>query len=660
MTDRKSNRRKFMLTVGAGIASGLAGCADQISEVTGDSDDSENNPTEEQGTPGPPEATEYSSEDSQYVEGGEMTVRPHVGVYDAYYRMGNDIYVTMSAMPSPVENYNIKVHLTPLEETESEWTLRTPTNPFVGGGENIYYDSSSKKWRPDGSDPHRFYERRVAEHGEHFATLEVPSSAAGLVSEDVTNPLKLSDAEYTPEDLRKAESADSPSQEWYRSELRNQMSDIGIDYHPAVKNTTGGPTPVDLFEELGVVGGFPTQDIFPEIPPYVVKFDTSETNFPYHKPFVLTFGIEADKAPDVEPESVVAQTPQMHKSRASSGLIRPQRIPINGSPQSMQNSWGGVTYSPERGETERGLPIPETESYKSEDFRLINTHRRGVLHSGEHRFDRTRVSRISNYSRFSPYLGELIEQWSEYGRDIDNQGSSLHELVSSPAISSPVQNLWSIDYVVTEQQMEDANRAVSDVEPGSFNPEPYEEMVQRSSVKDHPVVEDVAQKLGRVCQNINATHPSDKVRVVADFVQRFPYFEEAGYSDSRTFLGTYGPQHPVWTLFYRAGDCQDFSVLINSILRQDPFDMDPSYGFIEGFGAFSKQVPGHMSSVIPAEDLGVSGYSDSFRYNDRDGINEALGYEKNGSQYLYLESVAPYIIGRTTNAYGTVDVDQSL
>jgi len=185
-------------------------------------------------------------------------------------------------------------------------------------------------------------------------------------------------------------------------------------------------------------------------------------------------------------------------------------------------------------------------------------------------------------------------------------------------------------------------------------------MVQRPSVKDHPIVEDVAQKLGQVCQNINATHPSDQLRVVADFVQRFPYWEKAGYNDPRAFIGTKGPQHPVSTLFYRAGDCQDFSVLMNSILRQDPFNMDPSYGFIEDFGDFTEQVDGHMSSVVPAEDIGVSGYSDTMRDSDRDDINEGLGYEKNGKQYLYVESVAPFIIGRTTNAYGDVDVNESL
>lgn len=649
MTDRDVDRRKFITTFGAGIASVLAGCTGQAEETS-----YTNRPGPKNSTPDP---KEYTPEDSQYVENGEMTVRPYLGVYDAYYRIDNKIYVTMSAMPSPVENYNITVHYTPLEDVESEWRLRTAKNQYLGTGEDLRYNDASEEWESKGRDPHRFYERQVSEHGEQFDTIEVPSSAAGVISKDVTNPLNDPDAKYTRREVKKADSQD-PAGKWFMKELNERISGVGIDYHPAMKRIRNS-TVMSIFEQLDAVGAFPTDDIFPHIPPYVVGINVDDLYIPKHKPFVLTFGIEADKAPHVESDEVIAQTPQMHTMMPSNGLVRPTRIPINGNPQAMKNSWGNYTVSPSRGETDRGLYIPAVKNYGSSGVATYNTQRRGVMRSKQHHPDKTRVSRISNYSRFSPYLKDLIERWEQYGKDINDGGLSLHELVSSPNFNSPVQNLWSIEYEVDKSEMQKAREDVSDVKITRPGASQYEEMVQRPSVKNHETVKSVAESLGRVCRNINATHPSDKVRVVADFIQQFPYFDEK-YDDPRTMFGTEGPQHPVWTLYYRAGDCQDFSVLMNAILRQNPFNMNPSYGFCDDFGAFSNEIDGHMASVVSMEDLGVSSYEDSFRYNPRDNINENLGYTKDGEKYAYVESVSPFIIGRTINAYGEVSVEKTL
>ena len=658
MRNENLDRRRFLASMGIGTATILAGCSDQLDDEdetsTEDDNQTENTEGEESETLEEPE--EYTPEDSDWVEDGELTVRPFVGVYDVYTANGGvgvddaNMLIAMNMMPSPVEDYEIGVHYTPFSEVDTEWVYRPIKNEYVGGGHRIEYSHTAGEWQVDTSRsrPHIF-ERNVEEHGELVDTIEVPSASAGLVSEDVTDPIFRSDPEYTWEEFQNASQGD-PAFEWYYDEVAEQMPDLGVDYHPVIQdylNTDPAP-----WYRTGI--GTLVSDVSPHVPPYLVGIDA---DIPAREPGVLTFSLRnVDKAPDVDSDEVLAQTPQFY--RTANALIGPNRLEVESGDDVLSDEWEYLRHTSAFDSEYDGFWAPEPIDYFHDErmYPNIETPVDGYPANGN-----WRINRNTNYSRFGTKLEELAEMSQEKNALTGYDEETLLD-VRYGDHNSRIQNLWNVTYNVDEQKMAEGQEIAARFDADG-NPEPYEQLAQHPSVQNNDTIHNVAEQIHQACMSAGAEHPADQIRFVADFVNYFPYFDSVSevddsdynYEDPSVFMGTFGAQHPLWTLYHRTGDCQDFAVLINAILRQPQFDFDPTYAFTRDHGFTLEDVDvGHVASAIPLDEIGVEDFEEeALRFVDTEetGIPDGLTFEKEGREYAYLESVGSFPMGRMSPAW---------
>ena len=660
MTENDSHsRRRFLLASSAGLTAITAGCSgvldEQGSSATGEGSESGSDDDPEL----PPQIPEEepNAEDWGIVENGQLTVPPFFDVYQVYSKKpGKDgnINIAMNAMASPFEDYTISVYYTPLDEHENEWNLKHVRNTLIGGGVSGY-DSDAEMWFQE-EDPGwgRIFERQVSEHGERIASINIPTEASGTISEDFTHPGYRSDGEYTMAEIATADYGE-PAQQWSAEKLSEELPDIGEVYHPAY-DTDGFLGTAD-YMNIDVVGSYTMWPNPGTMHPYIYEVE-HDFEIPYNKPYVLTFGIEdLEQGPDIDPSKVITQTPQTYNLEEDNGIRTVNRLPLDSPAEIEQNRWKETRHVPDEMVTggDDEFVIPETKQLDEETQSRGPPHPNKIVEETDGR-RKIRSTRRTNFSRFSPEPDRIEEMGLNSDAPSTNIGDNAFDNPRT-SFDPTIQNLWSVEYEVTEADVEDGQRA-----PGvggmSGEPEPYERLVKHT-VEHSEILAGIAENIAQVADNMSLTHPADRILLVSKFVQHIPHVTALTDGD-RT--GTDGIFHPHWTLFNRRGDCQDFTALANAILAQDPFNVDITPAFTDAMAGIFGNIAGHVSTAVAMDDLGISSFEEDARmYNPDVWINEGLTLQKNGKEYVYIEmSNTGWMMGRANDRWGDFDLKEQL
>jgi len=257
------------------------------------------------------------------------------------------------------------------------------------------------------------------------------------------------------------------------------------------------------------------------------------------------------------------------------------------------------------------------------------------------------ITRLSNYGYFSP---KIVNEFED-----DNVRVSS---TSGPAfLDVGTQYPWSVSFDIPFSTMTDARDEANSVRTGNDQLDAVYDFITSDEVMNNEVVQDVASQLGDICETMGADHPAEQVRVVADFVQYLDHTSsgegvaEFGNPPSGQYTGTVSPVE----LLYRGGegDCKDFTVLMNAILQQDPFNMNPSaivlpeiYTYV-GEDSDDENTVGHVTTAIPINEM-------EFGELSPDDVTEPVyaSYETvniNGQPHMYIETSGPHPIGYIHN-----------
>lgn len=268
-----------------------------------------------------------------------------------------------------------------------------------------------------------------------------------------------------------------------------------------------------------------------------------------------------------------------------------------------------------------------------------------------------RVMRTSNYGIYSEKYDEIAESITDlYYDHSTGEREYWHYKSDSGAIAriptdhregfldnnSFVQLPWSITYEFDQSVLDDAIREANSLTNGDDTHDIWA-MVNESSVVNHHVIQDIARQLGDVCDQLNATEPTEKLRVVADFIQYFGYGEHKNAFDGTNFennrADTY---HPVDLLATGYGDCKDFTILAYGILQQDPFNFDVSVAHIEDVPFTDVR---HVSVGVAMDDVEIDDHEEDkvtrmYPHARRPGL-----FTDQGKEYMYIETSYPDAVG---------------
>jgi hypothetical protein len=250
-------------------------------------------------------------------------------------------------------------------------------------------------------------------------------------------------------------------------------------------------------------------------------------------------------------------------------------------------------------------------------------------------------TRLSNYGLFNDRF-----------RDFNPDGSSNIEVKSRYGgpefLDTPIQYPWSITYEITHKERIEVAKVASQnrAETGEGTVKAF---IDEPEIMNHDVIQDVASQLGDVCEMMNTESPTEELRVVSDFVQYLAHDWDGREFGEPIPLGTPGTSHPVVTLAREQGDCKDFTVLANSILQQEPFNMDPSAFVIEGIDVYvadsGRQTVGHISTAIPVSDLDGREFANKLSETDRPLGSEPVMSMIDGEPHVYAEMSGPWHMG---------------
>lgn len=248
------------------------------------------------------------------------------------------------------------------------------------------------------------------------------------------------------------------------------------------------------------------------------------------------------------------------------------------------------------------------------------------------------ITRVSNYGLFSDKQDEFEEPGVD---DVDVGSTDMQKF-----LDTPIQFPWNISYTISESEINRAESVVSSewYDDGQGVKTVYN-VLNNDKIMNHDIIKDVASQLGEVCDKINATHPTEQLRVVSDFVQYIPH-----YDDDKSFFEPVGPvqgtSHPIETLSKGEGDCKDFTLLGNAILQQEPFNMNPDAFVIENTTENEDgESIGHISTSIPVSELGGEEFIEKLNDQVFDSRVD-VGLAQNGSErHAYVEMSGAYNIG---------------
>lgn len=378
--------------------------------------------------------------------------------------------------------------------------------------------------------------------------------------------------------------------------------------------------------------------------PYVTDFSL-ESDIPENEPFVLLVTVEGFVG-NYEDGTVIANTPQIVK--VGDEFVYPE---YESGTSEITQEWDSD---------------PETLNRVNDDVVL-----------DENNGDKTiRSCRSSHYGIYS-------DKYTSLGQEFDTRQPEI-ELMSRQArhyMDGPVQNLWSIEYDITESEYQEAQQHANMLR--DQNNDPLRAMVNDDSVIHHRVIQDVAGQLKEVCENVGADHPTEQLRVVADFVQYINYGVDVIPANVisggvELFRHTDVYQHPVQTLYDNVGDCIDKTALTNVILKTDYFDFNPEIALFENITFFTnnpEEAQGHVSTAIPMEELEIEDVEDyngldydpdsfpNYPADEMPGDSQFVPatMEHNGSEYLYVETSTMGPIGTVIGGTHTVsDYEEQL
>lgn len=259
----------------------------------------------------------------------------------------------------------------------------------------------------------------------------------------------------------------------------------------------------------------------------------------------------------------------------------------------------------------------------------------------------SQVTRLSDYGRFSPRLrGEYSDR-----RSVDV--ASVH---GPEYWDSNMAFPWSISYDISWEERSEAQNVASGARTSSSSQVPaVRDLINSPEVMNHDLIQNIASKLGDVCEMMNATHPSEQVRVVCDFVQYFSHTQEGTSPFAEPQSLHPGTAHPVVTLHRALGDCKDYTVLGNALLQQEPFNMNPNAIVLPGVQTYIAEDDeqgevGHISTALPMSDLGF----DEFDVVETVGEPVVGDFETvfiDGVEHAYVEMSGPFEIGYISTSW---------
>jgi len=254
---------------------------------------------------------------------------------------------------------------------------------------------------------------------------------------------------------------------------------------------------------------------------------------------------------------------------------------------------------------------------------------------------RVRVRRMSHYGKFSDvFNGSLRERAQDTLTERSNWEGPEHDTGYRlyPEVKvyedleryeytrrvTPVNTPWAIEYEVSDEEVSQAEDQVSDYSDGLMV-----EKADDPAWRDTNAVQSVTSKLDAVCQSIGATEPTERLRVVADFVQGFQY-------ESQWEL-----LPPTYALANNIGDCTTYTLLLYSLLSQNEFSMSPTLGLIDEVYSTSDLSVGHTCIGVPFDDLEI----DSFDERHYRVVPGELGEEDSFDGHLYVETTTTTSLG---------------
>jgi hypothetical protein len=240
-------------------------------------------------------------------------------------------------------------------------------------------------------------------------------------------------------------------------------------------------------------------------------------------------------------------------------------------------------------------------------------------------------------------------------------------------INGDVQNMWGIEYTIPDSVANKAKNEGKRIRRRASNStESFKSMYESNEVLQHPKLQEVAQKLRNVCNNIGAESKAAQLRVVADFVQYLPH-SYADYSEDVNNGGRLGDMsdipkdyvtdpgnggsHPVWTLYGCRGDCEDFTALFNAIVLTDHFDVETvDTAVLNGLKSYNLGgvIVGHTTPSVPLEELGVDDIlinEGNAEVAEENGISQyyiPATYSHEGTEYAYIETSSMAPLGMVT------------
>ena len=628
----KHSRRKL---IQAGVLGGiglLAGCTDGQSPGNNAFDNLPQEPN-----------------DNPMVVDGELQYpqliqAPSIRSFDS-----DTLSLTTRIMPNPVDDYEIEVYITPLSEYGVGWDKKDP-NP------NYVYDSTEEEWVPKYHSPIGFPDYTVSGHGTKIASRTIPSRAAGLSSGQVNLPRDSEEYERIKE-MNESDELWKRSNNFERNaaflELKQQMNLASIgdrwftkDFYPVRGN----------FEKRGEmaekdpVGSYligpanhPTR-VFPHQLPQILDLDIDGENIPMHEPFVISIGVN-------DPNSVASRDDVIESTVQCMRVGEDDFVYPKSERYMRKEVAKGSTYSykPQEWievEPEEGNKYGYESEWMDGDL-LYNT-----IKQDESSNSRTwNVTRLTNLGRYSPKLDPHNEDYNVF-----NPAYMAYAIRPPYYLDTPYQNLWTIDYTITKEQIQELDEVTK-----SGNK--VERWTKNSQVQEHPVIQDIARQLKNVCGRIDATETSEKVRVVADFVQYFTHRAEGtgvGYTKQLPAGYTLKDNvNPLRTLYEAQGDCVSFTILANTILRTSHFNMNPGIAHIEDTNVFtaSGREIGHISTAISFDTMDADSVTDTeYQFIDSDNQYSSITvsdaqYTEGSDKMMYVELSSPYMLGSGPSAW---------
>ncbi len=387
-----------------------------------------------------------------------------------------------------------------------------------------------------------------------------------------------------------------------------------------------------LGEQRVVRGGFFPEYIEDHGWSYLTEFELENPPEMYQT-FVYTLTWEDEHTESSRAGEVIANSPPMVRV-GEDEYIYPRTHNGNGV---IQPNWDGI-----------GDYIQDD----NRDYGISDVYRQDTNSNNGTR--EVNVTRLSNYGRFSPRIR---------GEFADVPSVKLSSAQGPEYLDANLQYPWTVSYEIPTDTLFEARNEGSRIYSSGANQlgttsssqvGGVNALINSDEVMNHEVVKDVASKLGDICEMMNANHPVEQVRVVADFVQYFSHTSDGAEFGRPSYIRS-GTGHPVETLATGIGDCKDFTVLGNAILQQEPFNMNPDaivipeiYQYVaEGTGNVG--TIGHVTTAVPTSDLRLDEMDLSNAGRPLRGVEGRVNM--NGQEYVYIEMSGPFDIGFVYNQW---------